>query len=254
MTHQSLEIKPISHTEFTCRQSRHDHVPRVPLRMIILGPSGGGKTVLLSNLILNIYRGAFERIYIFSPSINVDYVWKPVKKYQSDEMKVIESDKEKLYYDTYDTESLEKIIALQHKITRFSKESGKKKLFSILIIIDDLADDVHVTRHSKLLHTLYCRGRHNQISTIVSTQKYYALATIIRVNATALIVYRLRSFKELECFLEENGALVDKKTLLEIYRNATKEPYSFLYVNLMAKNISEMFYQNFTHLIELEDA
>jgi type IV secretory pathway VirB4 component len=42
--------------------------------MILLAPSGSGKTVLLSNLILNIYRGCFERIYIFSPSIDLDYM------------------------------------------------------------------------------------------------------------------------------------------------------------------------------------
>jgi hypothetical protein len=75
--------------------------------MILLAPSGSGKTVLLSNLILNIYRGCFERIYIFSPSIDLDSTWLPVKKYQTDTMKVVEKDKEKLYFNSYDPEDLE---------------------------------------------------------------------------------------------------------------------------------------------------
>ncbi len=58
--------------------------------MILLAPSGSGKTVLLSNLLLNIYRGCFESIFVFSPSIDIDKTWEPVKKHQEDDMKAIE--------------------------------------------------------------------------------------------------------------------------------------------------------------------
>ena len=49
------------------------------LRMVMNGPSGSGKGILLQNIILDIYRDCFERIFIWSPSINVDDNWKPVK-------------------------------------------------------------------------------------------------------------------------------------------------------------------------------
>ena len=144
-----------------------------------------------------------EYIYIFSPSIDLDSTWLPVKKYQTDTMKVIEKDSEKLYFNSYDPEDLEKIIETQHKVTKLVKSQGRKKLFSVLVVVDDFADDANFTRKSKLLHALYTRGRHNSISTIVSTQKFAAIHPIIRVNATSLIVYRLRNNKELESFLEE---------------------------------------------------
>jgi hypothetical protein len=66
--------------------------------------------VLLAILILKVYRGCLEHIYVFSPSVNVDQTWEAVKTYQEDVIKVRESDKEKLYYDHYNTEDLEKII------------------------------------------------------------------------------------------------------------------------------------------------
>ena len=44
-------IKPIKLQEYTCKQSKHDIVPKLPLRGILLAPSGSGNTVLLSNLI-----------------------------------------------------------------------------------------------------------------------------------------------------------------------------------------------------------
>ena len=89
-------IKPIKLQEDTCKQSKHDVVPTLPLRSIILSPSGGGKTVLLTNLILNVYRDCFERIYICSPSVHVDQTWAGVKEYQEKIMKVKETPKETL--------------------------------------------------------------------------------------------------------------------------------------------------------------
>jgi hypothetical protein len=168
-------------------------------------------------------------------------------------MRVIENDKEKLYFDHYNPSDLEKIIDTQHKVIKLVKTQGRKKLFSILVVIDDFADDPSFTRQSKLLHSLYTRGRHNSISTIVSTQKFAAIHPIIRVNATSLFVYRLRNRKELEAFLDEVSGLVSKKELLEIYNLATADEYNFLYCNLTAKNIKDMFFKNFTSRIQLED-
>jgi hypothetical protein len=94
------------------------------------------------------------------------------------------------------------------------KKTQHSKLFSILVIVDDFADDPSFSRHSKLLHSLFTRGRHNSISTIVSTQKFTSVAPIIRVNATFLCVYRLRNQKDLDSLTEELAAMVGKKELL----------------------------------------
>ena len=246
-------IQPIKVKEFDTKQSKYDMVPRLPMRSVILGPSGSGKTILLQNMILDIYRDCFSRIYIFSPSIDVDTTWLPVKHYIEHDMKVQNTKEEPIYFDHYDPEELNKIITTQHKVIDFMKKKNIKKLYSILVVVDDFADDPKFSRHSKILHALYTRGRHNSISTITATQKFAAIAPIIRVNATELYVYRLRNYKDLETFIEEVSAVTDKKTLLQIYNLATSEPYSFLYVNLRAKTKNEMFHIRFNKKIEIED-
>ena len=75
------KIEPIKVTEYETKQSKYPHCGRLQIRSIVLGPSGSGKTVLLTNLILDVYKGCFSRIYIFSPSIDVDATWRPVKNY-----------------------------------------------------------------------------------------------------------------------------------------------------------------------------
>jgi len=247
------KIEPIKLKEFETKQPKYSMVPKIPFRSIILGPSGSGKTILLQNLILSIYKNCFSRIYIFSPSIDVDSTWIPVKKYIQDEMKVEHTDKEPLFFDHYSADALNNIIETQHKIIDYlKKQKGNNKLYSILVVVDDFADDPKFSRYSNL-NGLYTRGRHNSISTITATQKFNAIAPIIRVNATELYIYRLRNYKDLEAFIDEVSAIADKKILLDIYKLATAEPYSFLYVNLRAKKLNDYFMIRFDKKITIED-
>ena len=244
-------IKPIDVKEYTSKQSKYDVVGKLPLRDIVLGPSGSGKGVLLSNMILDIYKGCFDRIHIFSPSIDVDKTWIPVKEYIEKSQKV-DLKKEKLFFDSYDAEALENIVSTQHKVAEHMKSKGFTKIYQVLIIVDDFADNADFSRHSRLLHALFTRGRHSFISTIVSTQKYRAISNIIRVNATNLYVFRLRNGGDLEALIEELSALTDKKSLLQLYNLATSEPFSFLFIKLNAKKLNDMFYLNYTKKLEIE--
>ncbi len=79
------------------------------------------------------------------------------------------------------------------------------------------------------------------------------MAPIIRVNATFLIVYRLRNTKDLETFLEELSAMMPRKELVELYQMATKDPYSFLYINLVAPKLDDTFFITFTKKITFSD-
>ena len=87
------------------------------------------------------------------------------------------------------------------------------------------ADDPSFTRQSKMLHSLYVRGRHNMINTITATQKFNAIHLIIRVNATELYVYTLSNTQDLVYIIDEVSAVLDKKSFLELYHIATSEPY-----------------------------
>ena len=62
---------PIQFKEYNKQSEYNDVVPKLPMRSMLVGPSGGGKTVLLINMTLDIYRDCFSRVYIWSPSVNV---------------------------------------------------------------------------------------------------------------------------------------------------------------------------------------
>ena len=136
------------------------------------------------------------------------------------------------------------IIEQQKKITRKTKELGFKKLYEILVVIDDFADqpELHRRTGDGALDTLFIRGRHMQISTWVSSQKLRLISAAVRVNMQFMCVWRLRNQLELEAVLEELTALLPKQELQAIYQEATREPYSFLFIHYL-KPRAEMFYK-----------
>ena len=56
------DIKPIKLKEYNIKQSKYDMVGRIPVRQIVLGPSGSGKGIFIQNEILDIYKNLFARI------------------------------------------------------------------------------------------------------------------------------------------------------------------------------------------------
>ena len=149
---------------------------------------------------------------------------------------------------------MKKLIATQHKVIGFQKKNKQKDLFSILIVVDDFADDPQFVRYSSILHGLFTRGRHYAISCILSTQTYNVLAPIIRLNASALFIFRLKNMNEVNSFLEEHSALVDTKTLYDMYQQAVNfSPYSFFYISTNAKDANSMFFINFQQRFEIDN-
>ena len=118
-------------------------------------------------------------------------------------------------------------------------------MHNICVCIADFADDARVVRQSRALVSLYLRGRHIKCTTITSTQVWRALHPHIRKNALSLIILRLRNQTEIEALADELGALHPdgKKGILALYREATDEEYSYLYVDLPAKRPADMFYR-----------
>ena len=126
------------------------------------------------------------------------------------------------------------------------------KLYNCLLVVDDFAEDKTFMRYSKILHGLYTKSRHFGSSVITATQKYNALSPIVRLNSSSLYIFKLKNQSALDTFIEEQSALIDKKTINEIYRVATEEPYSFLFVKLRESDVHKIFMKRFEAEIHIQ--
>ena len=105
-----------------------------------------------------------------------------------------------------------------------------------------------------MLHGLFTRGRHQAVSCLLSLQKYSSTAPIIRLNSSSLYIFKLKNMTEVNSFLDENSALVDKKTLYDMYQQAVNDqPYSFFYINCNSQDINKTFYIRFEKAFIIDD-
>ena len=237
------KIKVFPTPEYTCKQPKDSVVPRLPMTGVLLGPSKSGKSTALVSMILEQYRGCFERIYIASASINVDDSWKPVKKYIEEVMKV-PVDREQVYFEDWDEAALRRII---------NQQAAEDAIpLPILIVVDDEADSGYLNKKTSnsVIDTLFVRGRHFQISTLVSTQKLRLVSNAVRVNSQFFCIWRLRNQLEKDSLLEELTALAPKPQLEAMYEAAVAEPYSFLYIYLL-NPLEKMFHIRFKRVFQL---
>ena len=153
-----------------------------------------------------------------------------------------------MFFHDFNPEKLAEIIAQAEKVTMHLKKKGGTKMFNIAVFLDDWADqpEVYKGKHGRLLQTLAISGRHRYISTWYSTQAYRLLHSSIRKNCTHNYVFRLRNSGDIKAWVEENAGAYDEKTMMQLYKYAVNcEDYSFLYADLTATKVSEMFMRKF---------
>ena len=215
---------------------------------VFLAPSGMGKTTTLISMLLGPYRGIFEQVHVYSPSVDIDSAWIPVKEHAKNLMEGSSFNSE------WDEASLKKVLDEQRdKIRDLKNAKSTKPLPQILTIIDDFADRADIMHSaSNILTTLFIRGRHFGSSCWLSSQKLTAISTVARVNFRFILCWRLRNQKEIQALMEELSAIYPVKILHDMYEEATKEPHSFMYVDLVAKHKDDMFLVRFEQKMVLE--
>ena len=194
-----------------------------------IGPSGVGKTTTAISMLMGPYKHCYSRVYVFSPSCapGVDPAWDAWRKHVKVHMRV--PDDEQTMWDTWEPETLEKLIERHKKVNAHLKHKKHKKGYVILCLVDDFADAGEKVMHSStnILTSLFVRGRHLGCACWLLTQKLRVVSLICRTNSCWMLIWRLRNSKELLSILEEMDALVDRTLLNEMYSMATSEKHFF---------------------------
>jgi hypothetical protein len=209
-----------------------------------LAPSGQGKSTTLIAMLLGPYAKVFDEVHIFSPSVEIDSAWDPVREFAK-------GLKASSFHSEWDEKALIEILDKQKaKIKELKAAKSKKPLPQCLITLDDWADRPDIMHASgNILTTLFVRGRHFGSSCWISSQKLTAISSVARCNFRFMLVWRLRNKKELlDGLLYELSALFPLPVLYEMYETAINdEDFSFWYINLVAKKREDMMFIRFEH-------
>ena len=240
------------------RQPTNNIIPSIPFRCIALGPSSSGKSNLLVTLLTDsrFYRGMFSKIYWCSPTAKVDSSLDVLRKYCENVLDQNQED-DPTFHESIDVEFLQSRVERQKRMTEYLKKTKSQKGFSICIVLDDLADVKRgLPAISRFVDGLFVKGRHFNVSVVLSTQKLKLplISPTVRVNCTAVFSFRLRNQSDLwEGLIYEYSALVSKEKLYAAYKQAVSIPFNFFYINLLAKDVDAMFYSGFTKRFKMSD-
>ena len=141
---------------------------------------------------------------------------------------------EENFYHQYTENDLERILSSQKQIVDALKKHDQPKYLAdrILFIFDDLVgSSLFSMAQDNLFKGFNTRHRHYSASVIMVSQGYKEIPKTIRTNWTALILFEIANDKEVLVIYEENTMGYKKDVWLSMFEHATKDDYSFMYLN-----------------------
>ena len=185
--------------------------PNHPVRCIITGPSECGKSVFLTNLILNIFN-EYDKIYIYSPSLHQDLYQKLIKCFS----KYIPIH---IIPNNLNEEDIDIVIEEVVNNKDFQKSNTEIETFDniedlkypqeyeniSIIILDDLnqkeMDDLRV-------QAMFKRSRHNNLSIFIISQDYYELGKkTIRCNGNIYHIFKPNNFRDVINIYQDKASM-----------------------------------------------
>ena len=185
--------------------------PNHPVRCIISGPSECGKSVFLTNLILNIIN-EYDKIYIYSPSLHQDLYQKLIKCFtncipihiipnilnEEDIDMVIEEIINNTDFEKSDTviETYESIEEL-----KFPQEYENNSITILNDLNQKEMDDLRV-------QAMFKRSRHNNLSILIISQNYYELSKkTIRCNGNIYHIFKPNNFRDVQNLYQDKASM-----------------------------------------------
>ena len=208
--------------------------------MLIIGPLGSGKTNTLLHLINNFH--PIDKIYLYAKDTDEKKYQFLINKREQAGIKNLNDPHAFIEYSNDMNDVLD-------DINNYNKNIDKK----VLIIFDDMiADIMRSEKFKAIVKELFIGCRKLNICIVFITQSYFRTPKDARLNITHYILVEIGNKKELKSIAEENSGHLAFKVFLKIYNYCTKEPYSFMLVDIRP-TARVTFKKNFHEPIDLKN-
>ena len=182
-------------------------------RILIIGGSGSGKTNELLNLINS--QPDIDKLYLYAKDpYETKYQFLINKK----GLKHFNDPKAFVDYSND-----------MHDVYKNIDEYNIDKENKILIVFDDMiADMINNKKLNSIVTELFIRGRKLNISLVFITQSYFKVPKDVRLNTTHFFIAKILNKRELQQIAINHSSDISTKDFINIYRECTGKPYSFL--------------------------
>jgi hypothetical protein len=213
---------------------------KAPFSMVMSGKTKSGKTQLLMNLLTkkHFYKDYFDLIFVVSNTAeDGDDLYDHLKLKKNQIYKP----------NAKGLAQIEHIIETQKQLI---KEDGIENTPSILIIFDDMANEKKFLNSDTYLK-LHIMNRHYNISVISLYQSYMKAPRSCRIQIDGLFYFKGKESETTRISEEHCPAGYTEKEFRQLVNYATKEPYSFLYINYDVDH-KDRYRKRFYEIMELD--
>ena len=201
--------------------------------MLIIVPSGSGKTNALLNLIQQ-DNNNIDKIYLYTKDLEEAKYQLFIKKRESAGIKHLNDPKAFIEYSNTIDDVYNNI-----------DDCNAKRKRKILIVFDDMIADIMTNkRFQTIIKELFVRCRKLNISLVFITQSYFSVPKEVRLNSSHYLIMKIDNRRELQQITIDHSVDIDYKDFLKIYRNCTRERYSFLTVDTALPADDPMKFRN----------
>ena len=185
--------------------------PTHPVRCIITGPSGSGKSVFLTNLILNI-NNENDKLYFYSPSLHQDLYERLIKCFSKNiPIHIIPNILNEIDIDIV----IDKIVNNKDFIKSDTEKETYESIEELkfpqeyddggIIILDDLNEK---ELNDPRVKAMFKRSRHNNLSIFIISQDYSELPKkTIRANGNIYHTFKPNNFLDVRNIYQDKASM-----------------------------------------------
>lgn len=202
--------------------------------MCLAAPRRSGKSWYIVNYIKQ-NKDKFDHIRIFSPSLDVNEDYDELKDYKNLQLinEVSEASINDVFKECYWSKKETKKKNSETGLAMNNKR--KYRAPHVLVILDDIVDS-NVVHFGGSADKYAERGRHVNITVIISVQRITAISRSIRLNSDYFVIFDPLAITEVERFLDEFIPHRHRKTFRdEVIPLAFSEEYRFILVDATSK-------------------
>ena len=196
--------------EMTSYRQKHYLLPSKTFRMLLVGPSGSGKSNLLMNFLLKFID--YDRLYIYSPHLQQD-CYKKLKH----------------VLECVENETGEQILTMEANLDDMVSPEDLDPHMQNVIVFDDLV--LSSKESQRKMTEMFVRGRHANCSCIYLSQMYHKIPRDIRLNSTHLCIFDVCNKREMSLLSTELNSKMSNSDFINMYCKCTEKPYDFMYID-----------------------
>ena len=107
-----------------------------------------------------------------------------------------------------------------------------KEKFYLFIFFDDMIASIMANKQFQaIVKELFIRCRKLNVSLAFITQSYFLVPKDVRLNSTHFLIMKITNKRELQNIATNRSADIDYNDFVNIYRECTRKPYSFLTID-----------------------